>query len=594
MSEGFFRNRPGRSLLIVSSLLFAILVVRLFSLQVAGRRHYRALSEENRIQPVSLRAQRGLILDRAGRILAENRPSYAITLMPSGAQDAQETMERLNRLIGLDGGRADREFGRRRRPVNLVRDASFEIISIVEEHRNELPGVKIETESRRAYPLEMYASHVIGYMGEMAEHEEERLYSKGYVFGQWIGRDGIEREYEDLLRGTNGIEYREVTAAGREIGTLSEGRVPPRPGQDVQLSLDIDLQCTAENSFPDTSMGALVALDPRNGEILAMVSRPNFDPGLFSSLMSPEMWGRMANDPRKPLLNRAVRGQYPPASTLKMVTATAALDLGSVGKRWRAPACTGALDFGNRSYGCWREEGHGSLDLIQAIAQSCDVFFYHLGRRVGLERWSRCARAFEFGRRTGVDLPREESGLVPSKEYYDRRYGEWTQGLMLNLAIGQGEMLATPLQMARHVGAICTEGYLAQPHLLLRKGPASSYRSTHSSSVRGVSAETLRIMRRAMLETVEGEKGTAKGARIPGHRVAGKTGTAQNPHGEDHSWFVGFAPFEQPTIAIAVVVEHGGPGSGIATFIAREVLEVHLSGAVAVASRNGESQTVCE
>jgi len=580
------QSRPGRALLIATSVLFGVLVVRLFLLQVAGGRYYRARSEENRIQPVSLRAQRGLILDRKGEVFAANRPSYSIMFTRSGAPDAEGTLERLSRLIGLEKGDLEYRSAGRWRPVKLVRDASFEMVSVVEEHRYDLPGVEIDIEARRAYPIGTYASHVIGYMGEMAEQEFEDLYPKGYVPGQWIGRDGVEREYEEILRGTNGIEYREVTAAGREIGTLPEGRIPPRPGVDILLALDRDLQCAAEDAFPDTATGALVALNPQNGDILAMVSRPNFDPRLFSSPMSPEIWSQMVNDPRKPLLNRSVRGLYPPASTLKMVTAMAALDAGVIGERWRAPACTGALQFGDRAYGCWREEGHGRLDLIQGIAQSCDVVFYHLGIKTGLDRWSACARAFEFGKRAGVDLPREETGLVPSTEYYNRRYGpgRWTRGLMLNVAIGQGEILVTPLQMARYVGAICTEGYLVQPHLLLREGMKGPHHASRRIPVKGVPGKTLRLMKRAMLEVVEGEKGTAKGAYIPGHRIAGKTGTAQNHHGENHSWFVGFAPFEQSSIAIAVVVEQGWSGSGIATSIARAVLEVHLSAPRMVAS----------
>ncbi|RKY68706.1 MAG: penicillin-binding protein 2 [Candidatus Latescibacterota bacterium] len=581
MQEGSVKRRYLFGIVVF---LFGILCIRLFQLQVIRGAYYFGLSEKNRIRVVSVPAPRGLIYDRNGQILVDNRPSYTIAIIPFQLRNLEKTAEDISLALDLDKQKVREKLeAYRKRPyeqIRLKRDAGIKAVAVVEENRYELPGVICQVEPRRHYPQGNLAAHILGYVGELSEREFVRLRAKGYLPGETVGKAGVERQYEEFLHGRNGVKYLEVDALGREIRELFARRMRhPQVGHSLYLTIDNRLQGVATEAF-GANQGALVAIDPQTGEVLAMVSKPDYDPGLFSGILDPAVWDSLNVSPQHPLFNRAIQSGYPPGSTVKMVAAIAGLELKLVDEQTHFAPCTGAFRFGNRYYGCWKEEGHGSLGLIQGIAQSCDVYFYQLGLKVGLENWSQYARTLGLGKKTGIDLPGEARGLIPSADYYDREYGKgkWTQGLLLNLSIGQGEILVTPLQMACYIGAIAT-GKLARPHLLKKVVTADGdVIFSPQPDIRDikVSDSTLSLVRRALLEAVEGEKGTGYLARVKGFHIAGKTGTAQNPHGEDHAWFVAYAPFEQPSIAVAAVVEAGGHGATAAAPIVQKVLAAYL------------------
>lgn len=572
--------RRDRWLLGVALVIVVSLLGRLFVLQIVGQERYSMISDDNRIEAIPLQAPRGVILDRNGDVLAESHPAYQIDVVPTRQTPMLRTVRDLGRLLQMDvlaveeelKGRAPDEAG----PVTVKSGASFAEVSLVEEHRGQLPGVEVRIETRRSYPFGRLACHVIGYVGEMTRDEAPRLSALGYLYGQMVGRMGIEGRYETLLSGVNGVEYIEVNAHGRKVGSFPDRFRKPRPGSTLWLTIDRRLQEAAEQAFPDSLSGCLVALDPYTGDVLASVSKPGFDPGIFAGGLTGNTWRKLREEKGNPLMNRVIQSAYPPGSTFKMVSAAAALELNLVGP-FNAPfaACTGGMAFGNRVFRCWREGGHGSLNLEDAIAQSCDVYFYQLGRRLGLDAWSRYAALMGFGKGTRVDLNSEAAGLLPDAGYFNRRYGKdrWSGGVMLNLAIGQGEVLATPMQVARYTAALAAGGYLVQPHVLL-KTDASAPDPPSARRIEELSASTLAAIRQSLLAVVD--RGTGKQAQVGGVRVAGKTGTAQNPHGEPHAWFVGFAPFEHPRIVVATIIENAGHGGSVAAPVARKVIEAYL------------------
>ncbi|MCK5328964.1 MAG: penicillin-binding protein 2 [Candidatus Latescibacteria bacterium] len=567
-------------------LLFGILFFRLFSLQILHGAHYIRLSEKNRVRIEPVEAPRGIIMDRNGTVLVDNRPSYTISIIPHQLEHGDRTIAMLGEIIGMDPKTIQKKIEAQKswpyQPVKLKRDVGFSVLSKIEEHRYELPGVIYQIVGRRSYPFDDLAAHLLGYVGEPSRREFARLAPIGYLYGELIGKQGMERQYEAILHGRSGMRTLEVNAMGQEIGPLS-GRTEKKaePGADLHLTLDLGLQRAAEQAFPDSLAGSLVALDPRNGEVLAMVSRPSFDLNLFGGVLPLDQWKTLNHDPQHPLLDRAVQSAYPPASTLKMVTSLAGLATGKVRDERRFLPCTGAYRFGNRVFKCWKEEGHGALDLMGAITQSCDVYFYQLGEKVGLSTWGLWAEKFGFGRRTDIDVPGEVSGLVPSPSYYDQRYGKgkWSRGVMLNLAIGQGEMLMTPIQMACYTAALANGGSMVRPHILkevVEGGRRLFHPTRQLQQIAGLSPGDMEIIRKSMFSVVNAPHGTGGRARVPGFGVAGKTGTAQNPHGEDHSWFIAFAPFDHPTIAVAAVVENAGHGSAVAAPLVQKVLKAHL------------------
>jgi penicillin-binding protein 2 len=579
------RERRFAALAALTLAGFTLMVLGLLRLQVAEHEHYRQLSEENRVRLEVLRAPRGAIFDRHGELLADSYPSFNIVFRPMPAESTEraraavrpEWLQRVSALVEADTAvvrQLVRVANRSGNTAVLRRNAPSAVLAAVEESRGELPGLEVVVEPLRRYPHGTLAAHLLGYAGEINDRELAVRADQGYRAGDLIGRTGVERSSEGILRGRDGAEYVVVNAMGQRVSTLTE--VPPRrpvPGRDLVLTLDLKVQRALEEVMGGVQRGAAVAIDPRDGGILGMVSRPAYDPNEFSHGLTWARWKELSGGGSNPLLNRAIQGLYPPGSTFKIVTMIAALRSGIARPETQLQPCTGSYAFGGRSFGCWKRLGHGTLDLVGAIQHSCDVYFYQVGLRLGLPRLEATARALGLGGRTGVDLPQESGGLMPSPAWYNRRWrgGPWRKGVMLNLAIGQGEILATPLQLALLAAEASVDGRALRPHVVQRLGDGPP-REPERPGQAGVAANAVvwEALHRGLQEAVDAGTGTA--ARVPGIAVAGKTGTAQNPHGEDHALFVCYAPADHPTIALAFVVENSGHGGTVAAPLAGQTL----------------------
>ncbi len=579
--------------------VFLVFLGRLAHLQVMEGAELRLQSERNSIRTVRLDAPRGRILDREGRVLATTRPSFDLQVMPSEVRGSDAVFRALGQLLEAEietvRSRVEARRGRERfQPLPVQADLSYERLARIETHRYALPGVITEVRPRREYVGGDLAAHVMGSLGEVQADQLTRPEFQGYRQGEIVGQTGLEAALEPYLRGSAGGRNVIVDAAGREVQRLDE--VDPVPGGDVTLTLDLDLQRTASEAFrsqpPGESdrLGALVALDPRTGDVLAMVSRPSFDPNAFAGGVPAQTWRALTSDPHKPLQDRVVSGQYPPGSTYKVFVAAAGLETGLVTPSTRV-VCPGSFWYGNRSFRCWKKEGHGSVDLHTSLVRSCDVYYYQLGVRLGVDRLATFAKAFNLGRLTGIPLPQEKPGLIPTSEWKQRRFKTpWYPGETVSISIGQGYDLTTPLQLAVGYAAIANGGTLFAPRLVLaRRGPGGETIETEPKVTGSVPVkpETLALLRKALAGVVQEPGGTGSKARVPGVVVAGKTGTAQVVRLEhfegvkeskipleyrDHAWFVTFAPAENAEIVVSVLSEHGGHGGSAAAPLAQKVL----------------------
>ncbi len=582
--------------------VFAIFVGRLVQLQLVEGSQLRTKSEQNSIRSIRLEAPRGRILDREGRVLASTRPSFDLEVMPSEVRGSEKTYLALGQLLETDAAALrERVEGRRGRarfqPLLVEADLPYESLARVETHRYALPGVITEVRPRREYAGGDLAAQLMGTLGEIRADQLEKREFGGYRSGEVIGQTGLEASLEPVLRGSAGGRNVIIDVAGREVERLDE--VDPVPGTDVVLTIDLDLQQAAVDAFRSDSMddpdeterlGALVALDPRNGDVLAMVSRPAFDPNSFAGGIDVETWRSLITDEHKPLQSRVVSGQYPPGSTYKAFVAAAGLEAGLINARTRV-FCPGSFHFGNRNYRCWKRTGHGSVDLHDSLVRSCDVYFYKLGVSLGVDRLAMFAKAFNLGRLTGIPLADEKPGLIPTSEWKERRFKtKWFPGETVSISIGQGYDLVTPLQLAVGYGAIANDGKIFQPRLVLEKRPPKGpieQTSPKQSGTVPVKPENLALIREALTGVVEEQRGTGTRARVPGVKVAGKTGTSQVVRLErfegvresriplkyrDHAWFVSFAPAEEAEIVVAVLAEHGGHGGSAAAPLAQKVL----------------------
>jgi len=582
-------------------LVFALFVGRLFQLQIVEGEQHLQNSLRNSIRTLRLAAPRGDIVDREGRLLAATRPAFDLDVMPSELRDSGRTLSVLASLLEatpdrLQGVLGDPRGRARFQPVRLVDDLAWESLARVESHRYALPGVLTEVRPQRTYPNGALAAHLLGTIGEVRQDQLENDTGRlaGYRAGDVIGQSGIEALLETQLRGRAGGRNVVVDVAGREVEVLD--RIEPSAGGRAVLALDLDLQRAAEEGLLATGepgapvAGAVVALDPRNGDLLAMTSLPAFDPNAFAGGVDPVTWRELMHDPARPLQNRALAGQYPPGSTWKPIVAAAALQ-----EHVRTPSttvfCPGSFAFGNRSYRCWRKEGHGTVDLHKAIMQSCDVYFYRTGLELGIDRLAQYASGFGLGQRSGIGLDGEKSGVVPSSAWKERRFGEeWMPGETVSASIGQGYDLVTPLQLAVAYAAIANGGEVMRPRVVLEvDDPAGGHseRAPEVMSHAPVDGENLARVREGLRAVVETQGGTGGKGRVPGMAVAGKTGTAQVvklEHTEglngkaipwkyrDHAWFVAYAPADDPQIVVAVLVEHGGHGGSAAAPVAQRVL----------------------
>jgi penicillin-binding protein 2 len=591
-------QRRERQLTVAVGAIFALVLLRLFTLQVIQGARYRELSEENRIRVDVLTAPRGEIRDRNGFLIADNVPSFTVTLDPydkayvGRSARLDSTLLTLARILDVDSTalreRVRREKSQSFLPVRLRRNVDTGTVAFVAEHRDRLPGVEVESEPLRRYPHGMLGSHLLGYVGEINDKELADPSRSGYRSGDLIGKMGLERQHERRLRGVDGKRFVEVNALGRKAELLGDKRpILPQRGEDLGLTIDLNLQRAAEDAFAPGSRGAIVALDPATGEVLALVSKPNYDPNEFSGGISRQRWEELSQGGNYPLFNRAIQAAYPPGSTLKPFVAMAGLVGGDIDAGTRfSSTCTGEYRFGSRLFGCWQKAGHGWLALRDALAQSCDVYFYQLGLREGLTNLSAFMRDLGINEKTGIDLPQERRGLFPDPAWYDRRFGagRWSKGLILNLAIGQGECSLTPVKLAQLAALAANGGTLVRPHLVRASagGPAGATAAGATAAGAGadpfrrdlhIPPRVARLVRDAMEAVVHDVRGTGGAARFDSIRVAGKTGTAQNPHGQDHALFICFAPVDAPRIAIAVLVENAGHGGSQAAPLARKVME---------------------
>ncbi len=575
-------------------LIFLAIVGRLVQLQLIEGRQNRELAEHNRIRVVRALAPRGGIYDRKGRLLATSRLSFSVTVSPDSlrADGGKDPVKMLAGALGLPAREVAAYLNRQRRAgyesVPLCRDAPRAVVARVEELSPYLTGVSVLADAVRYYPHGRLAAHALGYVREISPEELARPENADHQPMDLIGKAGVERVAEEALRGADGGHQIEVDARGRRVRTL--GMVEPRPGRDVWLTLDLDLQRAAEEALAGRA-GAAVALDPRNGEILALASSPSYDPNLFIGSLSPAQWRRMSG-PDYPQQNRAVSSRYPPGSIFKIVTAAAALEAGEVRPGdWFQ--CTGAFHIGSWRMRCWNRSGHGDVSFTQGFAQSCNVMFANLGRRVGAEGLAAMARRLGLGQPSGVDLPDEAAGLVPTPEWKQaRRKQAWYPGDTCQMAIGQGDCEVTPLQMAQLVAAIANGGTLVRPHIVLSVAGEPEARQPAAVGSAGLQASTIAAIVEGM-KGVVAPGGTAASIATDRYEIAGKTGTAQASGGEAHAWFAGFAPADSPVIAVAVVVEHGGSGPEAAAPIARRMFDTALLGRpepepVARARRGGE------
>lgn len=589
---------------------FAILVSRLIYLQVIEGKEYRRLSEINSIRLQDIDAPRGLIYDRQNQLLVDNRPSFNLHIILKDAKPVEQTLEKLSQLTGepIENLKAQIKKNKRQGayvPIPLMEDMGRDLLAAVEVNKFNLPGVVVRVSPRRHYLHTHRASHLIGYVGEISARE---LKSKQYAElkgGDFIGKYGIEKSKEALLRGIRGGRQVEVNATGQVVSVLNT--VEAQAGKNITLTIDQRLQITAEQSL-EGKAGAVVAIDPQSGEILALASSPTYDPNWFVVGMTPDQWKSIISNPMRPLENKAIKAEYPPASTYKIVTALAGLEEGVIDANTTF-FCPGHYKYGNRVYRCWRRGGHGEVDVIKAMEQSCDVFFYQVGEALGVDRLAWYAKACGLGKLSGVELDQESKGLVPTKSWKQKRLGRpWQGGETISAAIGQGFNLVTPLQMAVLTAAVGNGGKLLQPNVI-KKIDSLQDKTVfeHTPKVVGrlpVSPSTLELVRQGLWSVVNRRKGTAHASRLKSIEYSGKTGTAQvvgrkvvegldedqiKMMHRDHAWFVAYAPSKNPQIAVAVIIEHGEHGSTAAAPIAKEIIKTHLGAdnkSVPAVSRN--------
>jgi penicillin-binding protein 2 len=585
--ERFKLSRDSRvavALVLISGMIL-MLAVGLFRLQVLEHSMLEEQSESNRIRVQPIIPRRGIVYDREGRVIIDSRASYTVSVVPA-EEIKGVTLPALAGLLDLDTTQVRRRISKnmisRYQPAPVKRDIPFTSLAVLEEQSRRFPGVSYQLERVRRYTDSLGAESFTGYVGEVSEDEMAANPDARYRLGSMIGKKGIERLYDPLLRGREGTAYIEVSASGQILGPYQGRRwTPAVPGSDLILSIDIDLQKACVQVLDTFCCGAVVAIDPRNGEILAMTSYPGFDPNIFSSVVPESLWQVISSDTTHPLLNRPLNGLYPPASTVKFVAIGAALEEELITASTTLKPCYGGMQMGNRYFRCWDRNGHGAVTAAGSLEQSCDVYLYQVGLKLGVDVLSQYYDACGFGHITGVDLPNEFPGLNPNSEYYDERYGrnKWSRALVLNNAIGQGEILATPLQLAQLFCGLANKGIVYRPHLVKEISHPSGEKITAAPEVAfklPFSERTMEVLLDGLRRVVEGEHGTAKRLRNKMYSIGGKTGTAQNPHGENHSLFVGVAPLERPEIVVAAIIENAGHGSQVAAPVVGHVIRTYM------------------
>jgi penicillin-binding protein 2 len=607
-------NKKRFSLLVFVVLaVFTVLLLRLWHLQVVRGDHYRALSENNRIRCMPLPSPRGSIFDRNGELLVGNRPSFSLMALPLEIDDPESLFERLLPILGCDRETLDRYWRKVKRqprhlPLVLAEDLEVERVEQLEENGVDLPGVFIESRPMRFYPHGDLAANLLGYLGQITEEELAKRGSENekYYPGDFIGKSGLEKSLENELRGEPGERFIEVNVRGKKLRSLQTKE--PKPGRSIRLTIDWKLQKAAEMAF-GTEAGSAVVLNVHNGEVLAMVSRPGFSPAHFARGISSEEWQELIRDVRNPLSNKAIHGQYPPGSTFKMVTALAALE-SRMAYPERRVFCPGSAQFGTRRFRCWKRGGHGSVNLHEALRESCDVWFYQVGYEMGIDRLSRMAFALGLGEKTGIELKGERKGLIPTREWKLRRFKQrWFDGETVNASIGQGFVSVTPLQLAVMTAAIANGGTVYRPHVVAEIKSLTDDTGAYNKEPEVIrflplGERNLRAVRDGMMAVVNERRGTAWKSRLKSVSIAGKTGSAQVvkqrerisrsqerhiPYRfRDHALYVAFAPADKPEIAVSVVVEHGMHGGSVAAPICHNIIGHYFNPALPVKGADNE------
>lgn len=588
--------------------IFAILVVvsflclwmRIWYLQILKWQYLTGLSEDNQVRIVALPAIRGMIKDRNGETLVSIRPAFNLYLTPEDARNLDSSLDKLAQRISLDQEKLKKKIAQTKsfKEVLIKGDIPREEVAFVEENNMSLPGIRIRAEPLRNYVFNNLASHTLGYLGEISKASLERLKDPAYRQGDFVGKNGLENIYESLLRGKKGYKEVEVDVSGRELKTLR--KLPPESGNNLILTLDVKIQEELEKLMTETAEqnmnGSVVVMKVQTGEIIAITSKPSFDPNKFAAGISPKNWRDLVTDEWHPLQNRSIHGQYPPGSTYKIVTAIAGLGEGVI-KPDTSIFCPGHFKLGRGRYRCWKKSGHGFMNLHDALVQSCDVYFYTIGHRLGIDTIAKYAKRFGLGRSTRLGLSREKKGLVPTTQWKLLNKKEpWQLGETISASIGQGFNLVTPIQQVIMMAAVANRGILLKPYLVKRiEGPEGQLRQEFFPEIIGqigVDPDHLEQVRMALRDVVNGARGTGKKSRLKNIIVSGKTGTAQVVRmksdeelekGEaipvkyrDHAWFVAFAPYEKPVLAVAIIVEHGGHGGATAGPIAGKIFKKYF------------------
>jgi penicillin-binding protein 2 len=557
---------------------FLVLLIRLWQLQILQGAEFRKISESNRLRVIGIPAPRGIIYDRNGIPLVKNIPYFCASLIP-GEFD-EENVRGVARLLGMSDEEVENKLSKNGEspfsPVKLKEGLSLSEVSYIEARRSEFPGLMIEVEVSRGYILGKTGAHLVGYLGKMTPAQSKDPKFRDVPRDAFIGQWGVEKLYDKTLRGIAGQRIIEVDALGREIRLLQEK--PPVKGTDITLSVDIALQEAADKAFEGRT-GAMVAIQPDTGEVLGYVSSPAFDPNKFVNGITREEWESLSSDKDLPMLNRAIQSQYPPGSTFKIIMAIAGLETGVINESTKVD-CRGGISFGRWHFGCWRKGGHGSVSLHRALVESCDVFFYEVGKRLGIDKIYEYASRFGLGKTTGIPLGSEKKGLIPNTKWkMEAKKAQWYLGETFVNSIGQGYVLTTPVQMADMMAAVANGGNVYRPSLLKGSRPILLMKA-------GVKPETLEAVKAGLRDVVNGPSGTALAAKSGITTIGGKTGTAQvvglrkgsslSEKFRDHAWFVAFAPVEKPQVAMSVLVEHGGHGGSAAAPIAKKAIEAYM------------------
>ena len=567
-------------LLIFIIICFSILVIILWYLQMIKGEEFKERAVENCIRSLVEDAPRGRIYDRQEELLVTNRPAVVVSIIPAEVDDLEKLSERLSRIIGISPEEISQTVKNYRenpfKPVKILDDCKTNKIVEIEERKDELKGVVLEVKPRRDYLYNDFAAHSLGYVGEIDKEELQQFGNPKFQGGDIIGKAGLEKYYDDILRGEKGGKEVEVDASGQEITVLLYQK--PVSGRDLVLTIDRDLQLYGENLLLGKK-GSIVISDPNTGEILALVNRPSFDPNLFANGISSSDWQRLSSDTDYPLTNRSIQGLYSPGSIFKVATAAAALEEGVTNIK-RKIYCSGTFKLADRIFNCSKESGHGDLSIIDAIAHSCNVYFYTVGKDLGIERFNKYMQKFGLEEKNSIDLPEEAIGTIPSPQWKAREIKEiWFPGDTINLSIGQGYLLLTPLSVHSLITTIAAEGEIYKLHLVKKiisaDGKILEEIKPEIHKKVNFSSDTFKIIKEGLRQTIL--KGTGWRANIKELTLAGKTGTAQNPQGETHAWFIGFAPYENPEVCITVFIENGGEGGVEAAPIARAMLEKYFN-----------------